>query len=271
MNHLFRELAPVSDTAWGEIERQSRSALRNFLAARHVVDFTEPAGWDASAISLGEVELLPEGPNPGVEAGLRRVLPYVELRARFAVRRAELEGIDRGSTSPDLHRVVDAARSLAQAEDRLVFHGFDPAGIEGIVDGSPNEPISLSENFGQYPTSVAMAVASLRDAGVEGPYAAALGPRCYAGILETTQDGGYPVLERLRVILGGPVLYAPAVNGAVVLSTRGGDFELSCGQDIAIGYEGADAVEVRLYLEESLTFRANSAEAAVWLRYPTEH
>jgi uncharacterized linocin/CFP29 family protein len=113
-----------------------------------------------------------------------------------------------------------------------------------------------------------MAVARLRDAGVEGPYGIALGPRCYAGILETTEDGGYPVLERLRLILGGPVSYAPAVDGAVVVSLRGEDFELSCGQDLAIGYERDDADAVWLYIEESLTFHAHSPEAAVRLRYP---
>jgi uncharacterized linocin/CFP29 family protein len=113
-----------------------------------------------------------------------------------------------------------------------------------------------------------MAVAQLRDAGVEGPYGIALGPRCYSGILETTEDGGYPILERVRLILGGPVVYAPAVDGAVVLSLRGDDFELSSGQDVSIGFDSADENEVRLYLEESLAFHAHSPEAAVALKYP---
>ncbi len=61
---------------------------------------------------------------------------------------------------------------------------------------------------------------------MRGPYAIALGPRCYTGVVETTERGGYPVFEHLRMILGGPVVWAPAVDGAVVLSQRGGDFEL---------------------------------------------
>jgi uncharacterized linocin/CFP29 family protein len=149
-----------------------------------------------------------------------------------------------------------------------VFHGYSEAGLVGVVDASPHEPVELGDRFGEYPRWVASAVAKLRDAGVEGPYGAALGPRCYAGILETTEDGGYPVLERLRLILGGPVVYAPAVDGAVVLSLRGDDFELSCGEDVSIGFESADADQVRLYLEESLTFHAHTPEAGVALRYP---
>ncbi|MEX2254129.1 MAG: family 1 encapsulin nanocompartment shell protein [Acidimicrobiia bacterium] len=268
MNHLFRDLAPVSDAAWGEIETEAKRALENFLAARRLVDFTGPHGWTYSASTLGSVEPVPKAPADGVEAALRQVQPVVELRAKFALARAELDAIDRGHKSPDLGAVVDAARSIASAEDTAVFHGYDAANITGIAEASPHDPVQLGDSFGQYPTWVATAVARLRDAGVEGPYGIALGPQCYAGILETTEDGGYPVLERLRLILDGAVVYAPAVNGAVVLSLRGDDFELSCGQDVSIGFERADDEQVHLYLEESFAFHAHSPEAAVALRYP---
>jgi uncharacterized linocin/CFP29 family protein len=268
MNHLYRELAPISDAAWAEIEDEAKRSLANFLAARRLVDFTGPHGWDAAAKPLGTIETFSDPLVDGVEGARRLVQPYVELRARFSLQRAELDTIDRGHKSPDLQPVTDAARRAALAEDSAVFHGYPSAGIVGIADASPHEPVELGDRFGDYPRWAAMAVARLRDAGVEGPYGIALGPRCYAGILETTEDGGYPVLERLRLILGGPVSYAPAVNGAIVLSLRGEDFELSCGQDLSIGYERSDADAVWLYLEESLTFHAHSPEAAVPLRYP---
>lgn len=86
-------------------------------------------------------------------------------------------------------------------------------------------------------------------------------------MIETTEDGGYPVLEHLRLILGGPVLWAPAVDGAVVLSTRGEDFQLSCGEDLAIGYLSHGAETVELFLEESIGFRVLTPEAAVALRH----
>jgi uncharacterized linocin/CFP29 family protein len=268
VNHLFRELAPVSDPAWAVIEDEAKRSLENFLAARRLVDFTGPHGWDAAAVPLGTLDLLARGPVEGVEGARRQVQPYVELRARFALARPELDAVDRGHKSPDLGPVVSAARRIAQAEDQAVFHGYAEAGLVGVAEASPHDPVVLGDRYGEYPRWVAMAVARLRDAGVEGPYGVALGPRCYAGILETTEDGGYPVLERLRLILGGPVVYAPAVDGAIVVSLRGNDFELSCGQDVSIGYERFDAGEVWLYLEESLTFHAHSPEAAVHLRYP---
>ncbi len=268
MNHLFRDLAPISSAAWAEVDVEAKRSLENFLAARRLVDFSGPHGWAESAITLGSIEALPKGPSDGVDGARRAVQPYVELRATFTLQRAELDAIERGHTSPDLDPVVDAARRIALAEDTAVLRGYDSAGITGIAEATPHEPIELGDSFGEYPRFVAMAVAGLRDAGVEGPYGIALGPRCYAGILETTEDGGYPVLERLRLILGGPVVYAPAVDGALVLSMRGDDFELYCGQDISIGYQAHDATSVTLYLEESLTFHAHSPEAAIALRYP---
>lgn len=268
MNHLFRDLAPITDGAWAEIENEAKRSLENFLAARRLVDFTGPLGWDAAAVTLGTVEPLAKGPVDGVTGAKRLVQAYVELRAHFTLQRSELDAIERGHISPNLDPVVDAARSIATAEDKAVFHGYAAGDIVGVVEASPHTPVSLGDDFGSYPTWVATAVATLRDAGVEGPYAVALGPRCYAGILETTEDGGYPVLERLRLILGGPVVYAPAVDGAVVLSMRGDDFELYSGQDFSIGFHAADRDTVDLYIEESLTFHVHSAEAAVALRYP---
>jgi uncharacterized linocin/CFP29 family protein len=268
VNHLLRDLAPVSDAAWAEIDTEAKRALENFLAARRLIDFTGPHGWTYSASTLGSIESVSGTPADGVEAALRQVQPVVELRARFTLKRAELDAIDRGHRSPDLMPVVDAARSIAEAEDRAIFHGYEAAQIGGIAEVSPHEAVALGDSFGQYPTWVAMAVARLRDAGVEGPYGIALGPRCYSGILETTEDGGYPILERIRLILDGPVVYAPAVDGAVVLSMRGADYELSCGQDVSIGFDRATADDVELYLEESFAFHAHSPEAAVALRYP---
>ena len=267
MNHLHRDLAPITDAAWAEIDSEAKRALENFLAARRLVDFSGPHGWAASAVTLGTVEGLGDSPSDGVDAAKRVVQTYVELRAPFTLKRNELDAIDRGHKSPDLDAVVDAACSVARAEDRAVFHGYPAGGIEGIVEVSPHDPIEIHTDYGRYPTWTAMAVATLRDGGVEGPYGIALGPDCYAGILETTEDGGYPILERLRLILQGPVVYAPAVSGAIVMSLRGDDFELYCGQDYSIGFTHADAENVELYIEESLTFHVHAPEAAVALRY----
>ena len=267
MNHLLRELAPVSGPAWEAIEEEASRTLRHFLAARKLVDFSGPHGWEHSAETLGRVDPLSAAPATGVDAAIRRMQPLAELRTPFELSRRELEAIDRGSRDYDLEVVIDAAKQAAAAEDSAVFHGYDDAGIAGISETTPHSPIVISDDYNQYPGTVARAVAMLQAAGIAGPYAIALGPRCYTGVIETTERGGYPVLEHIRLILGGPVVWAPAVDGAVVVSLRGGDFELTCGQDFSIGYLDHDADSVRLYLEESMTFRALSPDAGAALVY----
>jgi uncharacterized linocin/CFP29 family protein len=202
-----------------------------------------------------------------VQARARTVQPMVELRAEFTLARAEIDAISRGARDADLDSVRDAARHLALTEDNAIFEGYPAAQIGGIGQCSPHPQLAIGDNYSDYPSTVARAVATLQREGVAGPYALALGPRCYTGVIETTEHGGYPLLEHLRLILNGPALWAPAVDGAIVLSTRGGDYEVTIGQDVAIGYLDHDAENVRLYLEETFTFRVHSPEAAVALRY----
>jgi uncharacterized linocin/CFP29 family protein len=266
MNHLLRDLAPVSSTAWEQIEEEATRTLRHFLTARRLVDVDGPGGWTKEAVHRGRAEEVGDAPT-GIQARLRTVQPLLEYRAEFWLERAELDAIDRGAHDPDLDPVRDAARRLALAEDAAVFHGHRGGLVDGIADASPHPKIGISDDYRDYPGSVARAVAMLQSAGVAGPYAVALGPRCYTGVVETTDLGGYPILEHLRLITGGPVQWAPSVDGALVCSLRGGDFRLTIGQDVAIGFLDHDAASVHLYLEQSFTFMVLTPEAAVHLAY----
>ena len=151
------------------------------------------------------------------------------------------------------------------AENRAVFDGWKAADITGIADASTHDPIALGEDCERYPRHVAQAVEELLSAGVGGPYGLALGPEAYARVLESTEHGGYLVFDHLRKILDGPLVWAPGVAGAVVVSQRGGDFVLEVGEDISIGYERHDDDAVALYIQESFTFRVLTSEAAVAL------
>jgi uncharacterized linocin/CFP29 family protein len=265
VNHLFRDLAPITAAGWAAIEEEAADTLRTDLAGRKLVDFSGPHGWELSSVDLGRVEPV-TSPHADVEAALRKVQPLVELRTDFTVLRTELDAIERGSRSPDLDPVRDAAVRLAEAEDKAIFQGLAAAGIEGVSTASEHEAVAIPKDYEDYPSAVAKAVSRLRAAGVDGPYAIALGPRCYTGVIETTQ-GGYPVMNHIRMILDGPIIWAPAVDGAVVLSNRGGDFELTSGQDVSIGFASHDAGGVSLYLQESIAFRVHTPEAAVALVY----
>jgi uncharacterized linocin/CFP29 family protein len=267
VNNLRRELAPISSAAWAEIDAEARRVLRLKLAGRKLVDFAGPLGPQAAAVNLGRLETLKAAPAPNVDAARREVQPLVELRATFDLSRAELDAVERGAQDPELGPLIDAATRIAQGEDTAIFHGYPAGGIQGIDQASAHPVLTLSENYEEYPRSVAEATRLLRLAGVDGPYAIALGPRCYTGLMQATGAGGYPVLNVVRKLVDGPLVWAPAVNGAVVLSARGSDFELTVGRDLSIGYHGHSETTVTLYLTESFTFRVLTPEAAVALAY----
>jgi uncharacterized linocin/CFP29 family protein len=266
MNNLHRELAPVSDEAWAQIEEEAARTLRRYLAGRRLVDVTDPGGSEFSAVGTGHVSVI-EPPGDGVLARQRRVLPAVELRAAFSLDREQIDDVARGALDADWQPVKDAARQLAYAEDRAIFDGYAAAGIGGIREGASNPPVALPAAATDYPEAIAQAVSQLRSAGVSGPYAVALSAAAYTAVSETT-DHGYPVLEHIQRLVSGEIAWAPAITGGCVLSTRGGDFELRLGQDVSIGYLSHTDAAVRLYLEESLTFRLLTSEAAVPLTPP---
>jgi uncharacterized linocin/CFP29 family protein len=265
MNHLLRSHAPISDTGWQLLDSEARERLTPALAARKLIDFTGPHGWEHSATNLGRTTPRPSAPVEGVSGLQRRVLPLVELRADFELSRAELRDADRGADDTDLEQLDKAAHRIAVAENVAVFHGWQDA-IVGIREVSPHEQSQLGDSADRYPRHVAGAVERLLCAGITGPYGLALGREQYRQVIETAEHGGYPLLEHLRKILQGPLVWAPGVEGAVVLSLRGGDFVFESGQDLSIGYDSHDNETVRLYLEESFSFHVATPEAAVALK-----
>jgi uncharacterized linocin/CFP29 family protein len=262
MNHLLRSNAPISDAGWALLDDEARVRLTPALAARRLVDFAGPHGWEHSATNLGRTAALEAAPGEGVSGLQRRVLPLVELRADFELARAELRDADRGADDTDLAALDHAAHRLAVAENVAVFHGWEHV-ITGVGEASPHERAALGEAPSAYPGHVAGAVERLLASGVGGPYGLALGAEPYRRAIATAEHGGYLLVDHLQRILDGPVVWAPGVEGGVVLSLRGGDFVLDCGQDVAVGYESHDGDVVRLYLQESFSFHVATPEAAV--------
>lgn len=263
MNNLHRELAPISAAAWEEIEEEVARTFRRNLAGRRAVDVElSEDGSRHSAVGTGHLKPL-MAPQEGVIARQRLVMPLVELRAPFELSREAIDDVERGSADSDWQPAKDAAERLAYAEDRAIFWGYEAAGIAGLRDGTSNPVLTLPTEKAQFPDVVAAALKQLKLVGVDGPYAAVLGADTYTALLEAS-DRGYPVLNHVQRLIGNDnIIWAPSIEGAYILSTRGGDFELNLGRDLSIGYLSHTEDSVRLYLEETFTFRLLSDEAVV--------
>jgi uncharacterized linocin/CFP29 family protein len=263
MNNLHRELAPVSDAAWAQIEEETKRTLKRYLAGRRVVDVPSAGGISFPGVATGHL-LAIQPPAEGVLARQREVKPLVELRVPFELTREAIDDVERGSDDSDWQPAKDAARTIAFAEDRAIFDGYREAAIQGIREGTSNPVKSLPSDVLNYPDAVSQALSQLRLVGVNGPYSVLLGANEYTELAEV-RDHGYPVLEHVKRIVDGNIVWAPAIAGAFVLTTRGGDFELNLGQDVSIGYLSHTDSVVRLYLQETFTFRVLTGEASVVL------
>jgi uncharacterized linocin/CFP29 family protein len=263
VNNLHRELAPISDAAWAQIDEEASRTLKRYLAGRRVVDLQGPSGVDLAAVGSGHLQSL-AAPGEGIIARQREVKALVELRVAFDLDRQMIEDVERGAKDSDWQPAKDAARRIAFAEDRAIFEGYAAAGIEGIRQGTSNPQMTLPGDVRNYPDAVAQALNQLRLVGVDGPYSVVLSADAYTALAEA-RDYGDPVLQHVRRLIDGDIIWAPAISGAFVLTTRGGDFDLYVGQDFSIGYASHTDTAVRLYLQETFTFLLLTAEASVAL------
>jgi len=264
MNNLHRELAPISAEAWADLEAEAKRTFTRHVAGRRVIDVIGPTGETLAAVGTGHRSSMTK--NGSVQVRVRQARPLVEFRVPFKVSRETVDDVARGARDADWQPVKDAAKQIAFAEDAMVFEGLADGDVEGIRAGSSNQSIALPTDVTAYPVAVAQAMSSLRLAGVGGPYSLLLSAATYTLVAETTHHG-YPIREHIQRVLGtdGHIIWAPALTGGLLLSRRGGDYELHLGQDLSIGYVSHDADGIKLYFQETLTFFVQTAEAGVEL------
>ena len=266
MDLLKRSFAPILPDAWKLVDAEAARVLKLHLAGRKVVDFRGPHGWQFAAVNTGRIDLLPQGSDPDVHFGIRVVQPLVEVRIPIKLSQMELDTVARGAEDPDLGAVVRAAEKCAFVEDTAIFNGHARAGMKGILESSPHASIGVGD-VNELLSAILAAKEVLRKAGVGGPYGLVLGSRFYDQVFASTEEG-YPLAKRIEQrLIDKPIIRAEAVNGGAVLSLRGGDYELTVGQDLSIGYAYHTKDEVELYLTESFMFRVLEPTAAVCLTH----
>src|SRR6201982_1274465 len=223
MNNLYRELAPINDAAWADIEQEARRTFQQHIAARRAVDVSGPDGPLLASVNTGHLTEI-QAPADGVIAHARDSRPLVRLRVPFTVSRGGVDAVERGAQDADWQPVKDAAKKVAFAEDRAVFEGYPAAGITGIRQSTSNAVLTLPGEVRDYPNVVSQA-------GSSRLLSADASKR-----VSETSDPGSPIREHLARVIDGEIIWAPAIDGAFLLSGRGGDFELRLGQDLSLGY-----------------------------------
>src|SRR5246127_821305 len=160
MNNLHRELAPISDAAWAQIEEETSRTVKRYLAGRRVVDLHGPAGSALSAVGTGHHRTI-AAPGDGITAQQREAKDLVELRVPFELERQMIDDVERGANDSDWQPAKEAARKLAFTEDRAIFEGYEAAGIVGVRQGASNPQKSPPADVRKYPEAFAEALSQL--------------------------------------------------------------------------------------------------------------
>lgn len=261
MDILRKSLAPVSAMAWKEINEEAKKTLETALSARKFVDVDGPKGLDFAAVALGKLDLPARQGKKNVQYGIHKVLPLVETRIPFELDIWELDNVARGNEDIDLDNLQEAAYKMAEFEENAIYHGFKQANIEGLLNSSEYSSMELPENMDAIVEQLSKAIIQFRKKGVQGPFHFVVGPEVYQKL--NGHMKGYPLRKQVENVIGGQIILAHGIDSSLVVSARGGDFRLTVGQDLAIGYESHNNSKVQLYLTESFAFQVLDPAALI--------
>lgn len=261
MDILNRSLAPIPEEAWDFIDEEAREILSMRFGGRKVVDFVGPKGIDFGVVNTGRLTSIKEGEE--VDYKKRAVLPLVEIKKPFRLKREEIEALARGAVDVDTDPLIDAAEEFTAAENEAILYGLEEANIKGIVEESEQPALTFTEDKNNIISALADGVNNLYKDGVGGPFTLMLGPELHTMIYKL-DDKGYPLLNKIKNLIKGDIVRVPALEDkGLLISTRGDDFELIVGQDVSVGYSKQTEDELEFFFLETFTFRINSPEAAV--------
>lgn len=264
MNLLRRELAPISDAAWEEIDEQAREIFHSLLSARKFVDVRGPEGWQFGAISKGRLHV-PKGQKGKLQYGIHEVQPLVEPRVNFSLDVWELDNAVRGSVDIDLQNLEEAAHEIASFEEQAIYYGLEKASIGGLKNASEHKRLKFSGKGAELLKNISAGIGQFKNAGIEGPYALVVNQEQWQQVASDIHTG-YPLKKQLEKLLEGDIIFAPKIKDAFLISQRGGDFRLTLGRDLSIGYDYHEVKLVNLYFTESFTFEVLDSAAVIVLQ-----
>lgn len=264
MDILKKSLAPITDHAWEEINETAKEVLETHLTARRFVDVNGPKGWDYPAEPTGRLKVSDKQKADGVPYGIHLVKPLVEPRITFELDIWELDNIARGAEDADLENLEKAAKSIAKFEENAVYYGLKNADIIGIKESSAHPVMKEVKSPDAFLEAVTDALVTMNRSNIMGPFKLIAGEEYWKML--SNQAKGYPLKKHLERLIDGTILQSPCIKETFLVAARGGDFKLTLGQDISIGYEGHRDGKVRLFFTESFTFQVIEPAAVVVLQ-----
>lgn len=252
MSILKREMAPISEKVWDEIDERAKEVLKNILSARKVVNVKGPMGWDYPVVPEGRLEIIDECSESGVCAGKYKVKTLVESRITFELDRWEMDNIIRGAKDINLEPLEIAAKKIALFEEEAVYNGYEKGDISGLSNIAKHN-LNLGEDASSILAVMSDARFMLLDSFSEGPFSLIVGKNVYRKLNSIFE--GYPLIKIIKDMIGGDVILSESIDCAFMIPYNHEDIEFTIGQDFSIGYESHDDKKVKFFIAESFTFR----------------
>ena len=249
---LYRNLAPISNEVWEEIDERASEVLKSYLSARRVVNVNGPKGFAHNVITDGRLANTEELEN-GISYGNYKVIPLVESRVEFDMDRWELDNLQRGAKDIDYEPLENAMRDIALFEEEAIYNGLDNAIIDGIENSIELETINFGQEAKGIMEAITKGLVELRKNFAQKPFSLVVNEEAYKRILSS--ETAYPLDVRIKELIGGDIIFSHVVDGAFLLPLNHEDLELTIGRDFSIGYQDHDAEKVRFFATESFTFR----------------
>jgi uncharacterized linocin/CFP29 family protein len=262
MDILKRSHAPITEGAWDIINDQAKKIFNSILSARKFVDVEGPKGLEYEAVSIGRLDV-PENQKGKIKYGINQVLPLIETRSSFSLDLWELDNAARGAKDLNLDVMDKAAFNIGEFEEKLIYNGFPRANVTGLKEVNKNKSYKYPEKIESLPETISRLISEFVKSSVEGPYSLVLSTDRWEKL--SSFVNGYPLKKVIKDLIGGNIILAPAIDDAYLVSTRGGDFRLTVGQDLSIGYQSHDHKNVNLYFMESFTFQIIEPAAVIKL------
>jgi uncharacterized linocin/CFP29 family protein len=267
MDVLRRDSARLPERVWKALDEAVAQSARHVMSARRIATFDGPRGWDYFAAPLGTMTACRTADGKA-SVCVPEVALLAEIRAEFSLSWAAVEAFERGGPTLDTASAEAAAREVALGEDRLALHG-EPIGAGFLASKeSPRRRLEDWRRPEAVLTDLLQAVETLDKLGIAGPYEAILAPGRYYAYLRAAEEGGYPIARHLKDVLGAVHRSQVLADGGGMFATRGGDFVLTVGGDLSVGYRSHDQEVLHLFCVETVAGQMLTPQAVCLLEAP---
>lgn len=267
MDYLSRQAAPFSEELWAEIDKAVVGSVKETLVGRRFMPFFGPAGPGLNAVEISSPEKEESFKDGFSIMEGRRLVRVPQLYEDFWLYWRDIEGSRRVGFPVDMAQARAAAQKLAWREDKMIFYGVKPYGLEGILTAKGVESQTLGDwNAGEKAfQAVAQAISTLAAKGKYGRYALVLSPDLYVSLHRIQSGTGILELDRIKSLVGGNVFNAPTLEPktAALVCAQSQYLDLMVGQDISVAYTELVDLNHHLRILETAVVRIKDPGAIV--------